>query len=37
MHLGMDAGIGISVGISIGVGIGIGPFKDRYIDSIGPI
>ena len=33
----MDAGIGISVGISIGVGIGIGPFKDRYIDSIGPI
>jgi hypothetical protein len=35
MYVGTDAGIGI--GIGMGIGIGIGPFKDGYIDSIGPI
>jgi len=29
--------MGIGIGIGIGKGKGIGPFKDGYIDSVGPI
>jgi len=29
--------VGIGAGMGIGIDTGIGPFKNRYIDSIGPI